>query len=251
MSKISILIFNDPECEKHYITSPYGARNTISTSAGKTSSFHNGTDYGTNGKKLPQYAIEDGYVFAAQTASDGAKYVWVIYPRIKLAFLHYHLDTISVKAGQKVTKGTKLGTTGKTGKATGIHLHLGIRPLTNLTAAQVKAMTWALLRSCAYTDPEKVNYTAPSVAVSKNKYETGTYTVTADLLNVRTGAGTSYAKKTFKQLTANAQAQIKKLNNGKEANGLVKGCVCTVSVVKGNWGKIPSGWICLDYCKRV
>lgn len=248
MSKISDLIFKNA---KHYITSPYGSRNTISTSAGKTSSFHNGTDYGTNGKKLPQYAIEDGYVFAAQTASDGAKYVWVIYPRIKLAFLHYHLDTISVKAGQKVTKGTKLGTTGKTGKATGIHLHLGIRPLTNLTAAQVKAMTWALLRSCSYTDPEKVNYTAPSVAVSKNKYETGTYTVTADLLNVRTGAGTSYAKKTFKQLTANAQAQIKKLNKGNPANGLVKGCTCTVSQVKDNWGKIPSGWICLDYCKRV
>lgn len=248
MSKISDLIFKNA---KHYITSPYGARNTISTSAGKTSSFHNGTDYGTNGKKLPQYAIEDGYVFAAQTASDGAKYVWVIYPRIKLAFLHYHLDTIRVKAGDKVKKGTKLGTTGKTGKATGIHLHLGIRPLTNLTAAQVKAMTWALLRSCAYTDPEKVNYTAPSVAVSKNKYETGTYTVSADLLNVRTGAGTSYAKKTFKQLTANAQAQIKKLNKGNPANGLVKGCTCTVSQVKDNWGKIPSGWICLDYCKRV
>lgn len=247
MSKISELIFNGA---KHYITSPYGKRNVIGTSAGKTSSFHNGTDYGTNGLKLPQYAIEDGYVFAAQTASDGAKYVWVIYPRIKLAFLHYHLDTISVKAGQKVTKGTKLGTTGKSGKATGIHLHLGIRPLTNLTAAQVKAMTWALLRSCAYTDPEKVNYTAPSVAVSKKKYETGTYTVTADLLNVRTGAGTSYAKKTFKQLTANAQAQIKKLNKGNPANGLVKGCTCTVSQVKDNWGKIPSGWICLDYCKR-
>ena len=247
MSKISELIFNGA---KHYITSPYGKRNVIGTSAGKTSSFHNGTDYGTNNKKLPQYAIEDGYVFAAQTASDGAKYVWVIYPRIKLAFLHYHLDTISVKAGQKVAKGTKLGTTGKTGKATGIHLHLGIRLLTNLTAAQVKAMTWALLRSCAYTDPEKVNYTAPSVAVSKNKYETGTYTVSADLLNVRTGAGTSYAKKTFKQLTANAQAQIKKLNKGNPANGLVKGCTCTVSQVKDNWGKIPSGWICLDYCKR-
>ena len=249
MSKISDLIFKNA---KHYITSPYGARNTISTSAGKTSSFHNGTDYGTHNKKLPQYAIEDGYIFAAGTSSsDGAKYVWVIYPRIKLAFLHYHLDSISVKAGQKVTKGTKLGTTGKTGKATGIHLHLGIRPLTNLTAAQVTAMTWALLRSCSYTNPEKVNYTAPSVAVSKNKYETGTYTVSADLLNVRTGAGTSYAKKTFKQLTANAQAQIKKLNKGNPANGLVKGCTCTVSQVKDNWGKIPSGWICLDYCKRV
>lgn len=199
MSKISDLIFKNA---KHYITSPYGARNTISTSAGKTSSFHNGTDYGTNGKKLPQYAIEDGYVFAAQTASDGAKYVWVIYPRIKLAFLHYHLDTISVKAGQKVIKGTKLGTTGKSGKATGIHLHLGIRPLTNLTAAQVKAMTWALLRSCSYTDPEKVNYTAPSVAVSKAiyfpKYEGKSVSIVEGLKAVKADTSFTYRSKIAK-----------------------------------------------------
>lgn len=193
MSKISDLIFKNA---KHYITSPYGARNTISTSAGKTSSFHNGTDYGTNGKKLPQYAIEDGYVFAAQTASDGAKYVWVIYPRIKLAFLHYHLDTISVKAGDEVKKGTKLGTTGKTGKATGIHLHLGIRPLTDLTDAQVTAMTWALLRSCSYTDPEKVNYTAPSVAVSKAiyfpKYEGKSVSIVEGLKAVKADTSFTY-----------------------------------------------------------
>lgn len=168
MSKISNLIFNDSTGKNHYITSPYGARNTINTSAGKTSSFHNGTDYGTNGKKLPQYAIEDGYVFAAQTASDGAKYVWVIYPRVKLAMLHYHLDTISVTAKQKVKKGTKLGTTGKTGKATGIHLHLGIRPLDNLTTSRINSMTWDALRSCSYVDPEKVKYSEPAPPVTKN-----------------------------------------------------------------------------------
>lgn len=127
MSKISNLIFNGAE---HYVTSPYGKRNTISTSAGTTSSFHSGTDYGTNSKKLPQYAIEDGVVLSCGKASDGANYVWVKYPRINKKFLHYHLDSISVKAGQTVKRGTKLGTTGKTGKATGIHLHLGIKDLT-------------------------------------------------------------------------------------------------------------------------
>lgn len=39
--------------------------------------------------------------------------------------------------------------------------------------------------------------------------------------------------------------------DGKPANGLVKGCTCTVSQVSGHWGKIPSGWICLDYCKKI
>lgn len=164
MSKISNLIFNNAN---HYVTSPFGTRSAISTSAGKTSTFHQGTDYGTNKKKLPQYAIEDGYVFAAAKASDGAKYVWVVYPRIKKAFLHYHLDSIAVKKGQAVKKGTLLGKTGKTGKATGIHLHLGIRDLAKLTSTQINKMTWNLLRSCAYIDPEKVSYTAPTSAAAK------------------------------------------------------------------------------------
>ena len=30
-----------------------------------------------------------------------------------------------------------------------------------------------------------------------------------------------------------------------EANGLVKGVRCDVVSIKGNWGKIPSGLICL------
>lgn len=29
------------------------------------------------------------------------------------------------------------------------------------------------------------------------------------------------------------------------------GVLCDVSKVDGNWGQIPSGWICLDYCKKV
>lgn len=164
MSAISKKIFNGAN---HYVTSPYGKRKTISTSAGSTASFHYGTDYGTNGKKIAQYAIEDGYVFAAQRAKDSALYVWVIYPRIKKAFLHYHLNSYRVRAGQTVKSGTLLGYTGKTGKATGIHLHLGIRDLTRLSDNQIKHMTWALLRSCAYIDPEKLYYTAPGKSVSK------------------------------------------------------------------------------------
>lgn len=169
MSAISKLIFNGAN---HYITSAFGYRKSISTSGGTTSTYHSGTDYGTDSKKLPQYAIEDGYVFAAQKASDDANYVWVIYPRVKLAMLHYHLDSISCKAGQTVKKGTLLGYTGKTGKATGIHLHLGIRKLNGLTDAQIKKMTWDLLRSCDYTDPEKVSYTAPDPFLPSRGYYT-------------------------------------------------------------------------------
>lgn len=196
MSKISNLIFNNAN---HYITSPYGNRGAIKTSAGTTDSFHRGTDYGTNGKKLPQYAIEDGYVFAAAKASDGAKYVWVIYPRIKKAFLHYHLDSIAVKAGQSTKKGTLLGYTGKTGKATGIHLHLGIRDLSKLTSTQISKMNWNLLRSCSYIDPEKLSYTAPTAAKPAVTYlpkYTGKSTSLVDALKaVKVDSSFGYRKK--------------------------------------------------------
>ena len=86
--------------------------------------------------------------------------------------------------------------------------------------------------------------------IAENRYTTGTYKTTASVLNVRTGPGINYAAKVYNQLTANAQAQNGKLGNSK-ANGLLRGCVCTVTEIKGNWGKIPSGWICLDYCTKI
>lgn len=237
MSKVSDLIFHNAN---HYITSTFGPRETISTAAGNTSTFHNGTDYGTNGKKLTQYAIEDGEVLSCGTAADGAKYVWVSYPRLGVKMLHWHLDTIKVKKGQKVTADTALGTTGKTGKATGVHLHLGIKKLSGGD----------------YIDPEKWSkneYKAPSASSSAtttaSKYKTGTYRVKAALLNVRSGPGTKYTRKRYAQLTEDARKQIKAAA-GYSANGYVKGMVCTVYEVKGSWGRTPSGWICLDYCEQ-
>lgn len=228
MSKITNIIFNG---KKHYITSRYGKRSVLRTSAGSTAPFHYGTDYGTSGEKLPQYAIEDGSVISCGKASDGALYVWVKYPRINKKMLHYHLDKVCVISGQTVRKGTLLGYTGKTGKATGVHLHLGVKDLT----------------TDKYEDPEKFaeKYKAPP------EYKKGTYTVTASLLRVRKGPSTAFKYKKFNELTSNAKAQVRKLNSGKEADGLVKGCVCTVSQTDGSWGRIPSGWLCLDYCKRV
>lgn len=142
MTKLTNLIFKNA---KHYLTSPFGFRQTINTKAGDTATFHNGADYGTNAKKIPQYAVEDGTILRAGTDGYGGKYAWVKYPRLNVKMLHYHLDSIAVKTGQKVTKGTLIGKTGMSGRATGIHLHLGI---VNLANGQ-------------YLDPEKYNYTEP------------------------------------------------------------------------------------------
>ena len=82
------------------------------------------------------------------------------------------------------------------------------------------------------------------------KYTIGRYKVTCEVLTVRIGPGTNYKWKTFNELTSNAQEQIKNLS-GYKPNGLCKDVICDVSRVKNNWGEIPSGWICLDYCKKV
>lgn len=128
MSKLSNDIFNG---KNHYISSTFGRRSIISASAGKTTSFHSGVDYATYGKKLTQYAVADGEILncGSDIAYDGALFIWISYPSLGVKMLHYHLDSIKVEKGQKVKKGTALGTTGKTGKATGIHLHLSIKRL--------------------------------------------------------------------------------------------------------------------------
>lgn len=82
------------------------------------------------------------------------------------------------------------------------------------------------------------------------KYTIGTYKVTAEVLTVRTGPGTNYNWKKFIELTSNAQEQIEKLCEYKP-NGLCKGVICDVSKISENWGQIPSGWICLDFCEKV
>ena len=144
MSKLSNLIFNGAS---HYVTSNFGYRKSFKTSAGWTSSFHNGTDYGTNAKNLPQYAVEDGVILSCGTDGLGGKYAWVKYPRLNVKMLHYHLKNVKCKTGQAVKRGTLIGETGMTGKATGVHLHLSI---VNLSTG-------------AYLDPETFNYTDPVV----------------------------------------------------------------------------------------
>ena len=238
MSKLSELIFHDGA---HKITSSYGYRDAITTSNGTTSTFHDGVDYGTYGKKIAQYAIEEGEILSCGTdwAYGGAKYVWVKYPRLGVKMLHYHLDSIKVKKGQAVNANTIIGYTGETGMATGVHLHLGLK----------------LLSGGGYIDPEKwsyENYKEAGVSDKKtSKYTTGDYRVTdASHLNVRTGPGTENKRKTFDEFTKNAQKQVKELA-GYEADGYVMGVEFTVSQVDGNWGKTPSGWVCLDYCTKI
>ena len=85
--------------------------------------------------------------------------------------------------------------------------------------------------------------------LNSSKYTTGKYKVTSNI-HVRIGPGINYKAKTYKQLTANAKYQ-NKLCGSAYYNGYMKGVVCTVTEVKGKWGKTASGWMCLRYCLKI
>lgn len=114
------------------------------------------------------------------------------------------------------------------------------------------------------TDPEYVskimsiinanNFIEKYDLTDDTEYTTGRYIVDTDVLIVRTSPkieDTNWLR--YSQLTSNAQKQVYE-KSGYKPNGLVKGVECDVSkivVADGyTWGRIPSGWIALEYCKK-
>jgi len=106
-----------------YITSPFGKRihpiHNIEV-------FHNGIDIGTGGLKLPIFTIADGTVLTAAYSTHNGNYVIIQHDNnVKSYYLHLH--TKEVKAGDKITRGQRIGTAGATGSATAVHLHFEYR----------------------------------------------------------------------------------------------------------------------------
>ena len=110
--------------DEYYVTSPFGWRKDPISGVYKG---HNGTDYGTHGKKWAQYCLEDGTVENVYKDNYGAICVRIAYARLGYRCTYAHLDKATVSKGQKVNKDTILGYTGTTGYSTGIHLHLGVQ----------------------------------------------------------------------------------------------------------------------------
>lgn len=121
----ALKIFHD--LSNVFISSPFGNRDAIRDKYGNIlipAQFHNGVDYGMNGKRIPVYAFEDGKVLEEGIDNSKAIYCYVYYPRLGYVALYYHLTCTYVSAGDSVNKDTKIGKTGNTGKTTGVHLHL-------------------------------------------------------------------------------------------------------------------------------
>ncbi|MCM1126623.1 MAG: peptidoglycan DD-metalloendopeptidase family protein [Lachnospiraceae bacterium] len=102
----------------YYVSSYYGYRKNPSTG---NEELHRGVDIAVpTGTTV--YAAHDGTVTAAAYDSHYGNYVAV--EKDGYTTKYAHMDSLNVSAGQQITKGTVIGTTGNTGSSTGSHLHI-------------------------------------------------------------------------------------------------------------------------------
>lgn len=120
--------------DKIKVTSGYGERTYIYRGK-KVKDFHKGIDL-IGGEEI--VATADGKVVSI--CNKGEQYGTGCYVRIEhsngLHTLYFHLKSgsVTVKKSQKVTKGQVIGIIGKTGKATGVHVHYQIDKGSSATA---------------------------------------------------------------------------------------------------------------------
>ena len=109
------------------VTSPFGMRADPFSGA---QSMHKGVDIAGGGTDI--LATNSGTVEVAANGYNWGygNYVMINHGSINgaaMKSLYAHLSSISISAGQKVTKGQKIGVMGSTGNSTGNHLHFEIR----------------------------------------------------------------------------------------------------------------------------
>lgn len=104
-----------------YVTSPYGYRIHPATGA---KDLHRGIDIGV-AAGTPIKAIQDGRVISAGNAGDYGLCV-VIEGEDGYQSRYAHCASLSVSAGQEVSRGDTIAAVGSTGSSTGAHLHLEV-----------------------------------------------------------------------------------------------------------------------------
>ncbi len=110
------------EPTKGTVTGRFGSRRVIN---GQHKRPHSGEDIAAP-LGTPVLAINKGTVVAAVDHFFSGKGV-IIDHGVGLFSMYFHLSEIDVQPGQTLNKGESLGKVGATGRATGPHLHWGIR----------------------------------------------------------------------------------------------------------------------------
>jgi murein DD-endopeptidase MepM/ murein hydrolase activator NlpD len=104
-----------------WITSWYGWRNDPFTGARR---FHNGLDIGVDSGTSVK-APMDGYI-AEMGYSDGSGNYLLLSHHGGWTSFYGHLESFSVRRGERVAVGTLLGRSGNSGRSTGPHLHFSV-----------------------------------------------------------------------------------------------------------------------------
>ena len=100
----------------------FGARRTFN---GKIKSTHSGRDFPVGMQNAVRSVAEGTVVLVADHFYTG-KAVYVDHGGGLLS-MYFHLDSPTVKEGDLVKRGERIGKVGATGRATGPHLHVGLR----------------------------------------------------------------------------------------------------------------------------
>ena len=106
---------------KYSISAPFGEKRI--TESGEVR--HLGTDFAAP-KGTDILAIASGTVTAAYKGTLYGNTVVVDHGE-RVYSLYLHMDSITVKEGEKVSQGQKVGTLGSTGYSTAAHLHLSLK----------------------------------------------------------------------------------------------------------------------------
>lgn len=120
-------------CSYTYMSSPFGMRQSPTSGA---STYHQGVDLAAPAN-TPVYATRSGVV-TTTTYSNSAGYYVTINHGDGFSSIYMHLSNYVVSSGQAVSAGQLIGYVGRTGIATGYHLHFGI------------AYNGAYVNPCAY-----------------------------------------------------------------------------------------------------
>ena len=108
-------------CSYKMISSPFGLRESPTAGA---STYHQGVDLSANAG-TPIVASRGGTVTIASYSNSAGYYVTINHGD-GFSSIYMHMTNYIVSSGQKVNQGQTIGYVGKTGIATGNHLHFGI-----------------------------------------------------------------------------------------------------------------------------
>lgn len=204
--------------------------NYIAISKDYKKGSHYGIDLGwstkNGGKNQPIYATDDGKVIYRQTQTSGGKVIHIKHDNGYLTE-YAHLDTWVVKKGDKVKMGQKIGTMGKSGKASGEHLHLGVYK------------------------GSKINYNKPSGWVDPKKY---LYTTQDQKVGATTAKKYDIKEFPIKKVIAQPSLNVRKKPQllSKKVDSLPYKEEVEVVKTSGSWSKISYNedkWVSSKYLK--